>query len=254
MTTCRKCAEGTPHSFEHGTVSGYGYHQCPCDLCVDAWNDYQHKWLAARPGYKARQQALWRARNLERRRKWDREYARKYRSDPVNRARVRQIQRESHQRNREARNAKNRELHSRRQYKTPDQVREESARYRKTQKYRDQAARRASIPGPRNREPWTAEDDAVVIRDDISVREMCFLLGRTYNQVETRRRKVRYGYRSRPLRPFMEHRLCEYCGTEYLAGTNRARFCGDLCKGRFYHRENPERRREYERKRRPRKR
>jgi hypothetical protein len=43
------------------------------------------------------------------------------------------------------------------------------------------------IPAPRSGIRWTPEDDAVVTRDDITLVEMCFILGRSYDSVSARR-------------------------------------------------------------------
>jgi hypothetical protein len=46
------------------------------------------------------------------------------------------------------------------------------------------------IPVPRNGTRWTPAEDAIVTRDDISIVEMCYMTGRSYGAVNTRRWKV----------------------------------------------------------------
>lgn len=47
-----------------------------------------------------------------------------------------------------------------------------------------------SMPNPR-REPWTPAEDYIAIRNDITIKEICFMLNRTPNQVLWRRAKHR---------------------------------------------------------------
>ena len=48
------------------------------------------------------------------------------------------------------------------------------------------------IPGPRNGDPWTAAEDAIVSGDDdVTTVELCFMLGRSYEAVKARRTKLR---------------------------------------------------------------
>lgn len=99
-----------------------------------------------------------RERELER----DREYNRNRRSE------------ESKERHREARRAyreRNREY-----------LRQHGAEYRKRM-YSD-------IPRPHNG-PWTATEDAIVSRQDITLIEMCYMLGRSYGSVQSRRGALR---------------------------------------------------------------
>jgi hypothetical protein len=45
-----------------------------------------------------------------------------------------------------------------------------------------------TIPAPRSGEPWIPADDVIVMRDDIYLVEICYLLGRSYCAVKSRRR------------------------------------------------------------------
>lgn len=65
----------------------------------------------------------------------------------------------------------------------------------RNREYRRAMARRRrlrlkDIPAPRNGDPWTEADDAVAMRDDIYLVEMCYLLGRSYAAVAGRRKKL----------------------------------------------------------------
>jgi hypothetical protein len=50
--------------------------------------------------------------------------------------------------------------------------------------------RRQTILGPRNGQPWTAAEDAIVLRNDISKVEMCYILGRSHGAVTGRRGRL----------------------------------------------------------------
>lgn len=52
----------------------------------------------------------------------------------------------------------------------------------------------ASIPSPNGNRPWSDEDIATALRHDIPVVQICYLLGRSYNQVMNRRRASKPGY------------------------------------------------------------
>lgn len=43
------------------------------------------------------------------------------------------------------------------------------------------------IPSPRNGSRWTAAEDAIILRDDLSLIARCFMLGRSYAAVQARR-------------------------------------------------------------------
>jgi hypothetical protein len=51
--------------------------------------------------------------------------------------------------------------------------------------------RRKAIPAPRNETRWTPAEDAIATRNDISITEMCYMVGRSYGAVSARRQKLR---------------------------------------------------------------
>jgi hypothetical protein len=77
-----------------------------------------------------------------------------------------------------------------RQYDWQWEFRERNRAYFQRQQ-RQQALRRKEIPSPRNGLPYTAAEDAIVMRDDISIKEICYLLGRSYSSVVVRRSLLR---------------------------------------------------------------
>jgi hypothetical protein len=146
-----------PCDFTHGTLSGYNYHRCRCDLCREAKREYDRAYREANRDYfaeyeRARREAD-RERIAERRRDWH----------DANREHVAEYHRDWYDRNRYSHSVKN-------------------ARRR---------AKRARIPGPRNGLPWTLAEDATVLRDDITIVEMCYLTGHSYGSVTGRRRRLR---------------------------------------------------------------
>lgn len=62
---------------------------------------------------------------------------------------------------------------------------------------RDRNKRLSAIPGPRNYNPWTPDEDVIVMRDDLSTVEKAFILGRSYYSVSGRRGRLRHPDRSR---------------------------------------------------------
>ena len=60
--------------------------------------------------------------------------------------------------------------------------------YRNRQLARAKARRKEGLPVTRYGEPWTRGEDAVVSRDDITLTEMCYMTGRSYEAVSMRRR------------------------------------------------------------------
>jgi hypothetical protein len=48
-----------------------------------------------------------------------------------------------------------------------------------------------TIPVPRNGELWTPAEESIVMRDDITLIEICYLLGRSYGAVTGRRLELR---------------------------------------------------------------
>lgn len=78
------------------------------------------------------------------------------------------------------------------------QQRERAANYRcRNRDYKNSAdiqrrrAKAAEIPTPRAWTRWSAAEDATVKRDDVTLTEICYMLGRSYWAVMTRRQKLR---------------------------------------------------------------
>ena len=60
-------------------------------------------------------------------------------------------------------------------------------------KYKQRLAE--AIPAPRNRLPWEAWEEAIVVRDDLSFVQMCALVGRSFYAVHTRRYQLKKAHR-----------------------------------------------------------
>lgn len=186
---------------------------------------------------------------LERKRAWDREYRRthrdtrrrRYAEDPEYRRR----ELERHARRgygaaatpeaRAARRLRDRgrpRARRRTPYVHPNPEAERARRraWRQSPAARRREALLRAIPAPRNWQPWTAEDDAVVVRDDISQVEMAYLLGRSYAAVSGRRSKVRFGHTKELKGAFSDKRRCAVCGKKYTAKSPAARYCSPSCK------------------------
>ncbi len=50
---------------------------------------------------------------------------------------------------------------------------------------------RKKIPTPRKYARWTLAEDVIVMRDDITVLEICYMLGRSYAAISSRRKQLR---------------------------------------------------------------
>jgi hypothetical protein len=48
-----------------------------------------------------------------------------------------------------------------------------------------------AIPAPRSNEKWTPAEDAIAARSDLTIVECCYMLGRSYSSVHTRRSRMR---------------------------------------------------------------
>jgi hypothetical protein len=105
----------------------------------------------------------------------------------------REQSRDYRERNREARREYNRDYYDRNRDTMCEQKRDyydENREYHLRQgKKRRQ--RLGSIPSPRNYSRWTPADDAIACRDGITMVEMCYLLGRSYQAVHNRRTRLR---------------------------------------------------------------
>lgn len=84
--------------------------------------------------------------------------------------RTRQLSRERQQR---------RETGRERRYDNQLRWRERNLDYVRRQA-RKAKEKRKEIPGPRNGEPWTPAENAIALRDDLTITEMCYMLERGY--------------------------------------------------------------------------
>jgi len=71
-------------------------------------------------------------------------------------------------------------------------------RYRRNREYIRQRAKKAreqlkQIPDTHPNTWWTPEEDAILLRDDLSLLEMCYLTGRSYGGVGSRRNRLLAG-------------------------------------------------------------
>ena len=67
----------------------------------------------------------------------------------------------------------------------------EKARRRNAQKNRRKRERVKSMPSPRSGVPWTADEDAIICRDDLTGYQQALMLGRSYWAIKARRRQLR---------------------------------------------------------------
>ena len=170
-SSCKLCATGTPHDFKHG-LTGYVRHKCRCDICYSANSEYK------RERYDAKKAKEYYLRNREAARKrWQRYYQ-------ENREQIRRTSRDAYWRDLEVARQRGREHAAR----NPEVK-------RRAQK------KKHAIPVTHDG-PWTPAEDAIVLRDDISIFEMCFMLGRSYGSVQGHRSALKTGkIRLAALRP-----------------------------------------------------
>lgn len=211
---CKKCNANLPHEFKHGT-SGYNYHGCRCDTCREAVAVIKRRFRERHPD---------RVREDNRRRYWQqpevrragvrawyqenkervREYNEEYRRNNLDRLRERD--REDYHLNRKGRQREYREANAE---KISEYGRDYYERNRKhlldlererRGHLKDYLKRRAAvnyqrlveeIPAPRGGEPWSATEDSIALRDDVSLIEICYMLGRSYGAVRSRRVRLR---------------------------------------------------------------
>lgn len=143
---CVRCWQGEPCGFTHGST-GYEYHRCRCDICTVA-----HRNTA---------------------RKYRRMYVDTYAAIAA-RARAKQTDEQ-----RAARTQASQEWHER----NPRARAQSSKRKR---------ARDARLP-VRRRGPWTPEDRATIMRDDMSMVEIAAMIGRSVVAVTSMRQSIREG-------------------------------------------------------------
>jgi hypothetical protein len=211
MAKCPKCRDGRPHHFPHN-LTGYAYHSCRCEICTRAANNFARRSERGKKILAAAEQDQRRQKPRADRRQYLREYyranrerillycrghgrtleeGRKYRDD--NRESIAAYKREYYKANRERMRELNRAWCAR----NADRRSESAYRYgqrngdylRKQSKKKNE--RRKAIPSPRDGQPYTAEDDITIMRDDLRLTEMCSLLGRSYSSIGSRRRRLR---------------------------------------------------------------
>lgn len=217
MSRCRKCAEGIYHSFEHGQSNSYEYHGCRCKDCSLAESERARQYRISNADYVREGKR----RYYEKNRREILEHMREYRTAnreqiletknrhyDTNRDRINKKRRKDYLSNRKVILARNRKYHAANREKIKHQhanyyainreaCRNQHRKYRLAHpsyhvgQDRKKRERRKSIPAPRHKSPWTAADDVIILRNDISYIEMAYLLGRTYKAVDKRRQKLR---------------------------------------------------------------
>jgi hypothetical protein len=102
-------------------------------------------------------------------------------------------------------------------------------RARRMQKFED-------IPAPRNGEKWSSAENAIVLRDDITIIEMCYMLGRSYMSVSGHRdyqhnlEKIRERNRQRRIPVPPRSIVCVICGETFFAkGKGPRKYCSTDC-------------------------
>lgn len=182
-------------------------------------------------------QRKFREENRERLREEARERARVYREqnrDKVNERNRRYMRRpEVRERTRVARQVwleRNYEdQRAKERIRTREKRKDPAERLRHSQQARQRDAKLAKIPAPRRGAPWTAEELACIQREDITVVQMCYMLGRSASEVHYRRStKGRRALEPVPPKP------CFHCGEIFTPTTraNRLRFCSPSCRRR----------------------
>lgn len=193
---CLRCRLGEVHEIKHGHI-GYNYHGCRCSTC--------------RAGERARKWNLSEG-TKERMRARAREYSREYRQRHY--GKVVQKHRDYVEANRESIRASNRAKYR----ENPQHYREKNRAYReqnrerwteiyglrdynrrpKTSEERERDRLRRNAKNDRTRSAasraggrWTPAEDAIVMRPDVTITEMCFMLGRSISAVACRQVRLR---------------------------------------------------------------
>lgn len=158
MSRCKDW--GTPHDHAHGTTSGWSYHGCCCPSCETAHYSYHRDYDRQRSSKTAR-------------RTWVLHYTRSQRAagNPVyaNRGNG-----ESH---------RNSGWAAQRRYRERNRGLVNSTAIQRRANLRDSVAAQ--------RKWWTPEDDAIVLRGDICLTEMAYILKRTPSAIAQRRYRLR---------------------------------------------------------------
>lgn len=122
-----------------------------------------------------------------------REYQREYTQRPEVRQRLRKYKRQWHQRP-EVRAREYRYKSGPKSYETSRAWYERNRDYIARRGKVDRERRR-QIPAPRAGEQWSAAEYAIIAREDITLTEMCYMLGRSYAAVAIQRAKLGAGTR-----------------------------------------------------------
>lgn len=220
---CTKCPNGIPHTFKHGR-NGYTRHSCRCDVCESDYRQFlgecrnrprrcptcaggqQHSFKHGLWGYEhhgCRCEVCVAAHDLTRRVRGPRAMQHGYRGYTIHSCRCdvcRDAYVTTRRRNREYIRSRSEERNARARHRRAIRTDEEKARERKRQREsrrrtreyisaRDAryVARLKQIPGPRNGTRWTPAEDSILNREDLTVVEQCFMLGRSYSAVLKRR-------------------------------------------------------------------
>lgn len=113
--------------------------------------------------------------------------------DPLLGGRVRLSESESRQRKREEGRRRRENPESAAQlYEYQAQWCERNRDYVRRQAVK-QRQRYDEIPGPRDGSQWTPAETAIAMRDDLTLTEMCYMLGRSYNSVSNHRCQMNRG-------------------------------------------------------------
>jgi hypothetical protein len=179
------------------------------------WRERQREYNRRRwadPAYREQQRERDRRRMAdpayrEQRREYQRELQRRHQADPARRERRREHQRryQASPAGRERRRENYRRYWADPAYRERAYERQSSSdafalyQYEWRQRNRDYLRQQGRerrlklkrIPNPRKGIKYTPAEDAVVMRDDLSITEMCYMLGRGYQSVAGRRARLR---------------------------------------------------------------
>lgn len=198
--------------FKHGAA--YSNHGCRCDVCRKWQSEKSRKYRernrelirqrrAANSEKNAENTRRWRASNPERARenrdRWnannpEKIYAIRKRSRQRNADQRRAYNLQWYDRNRERSRAVRHEYYKNNSEHICNRTNKYSRRNRRycsESKRQWYAKRRDQIPSTRNYSPWQSWEDAIVLRDDISMTEIACMLQRSYTAVKSRRSVLR---------------------------------------------------------------
>lgn len=163
--SCRACASGQSHEFMHGR-NGYDYHGCRCDICLGAMAARNLRRYYKNPELHLERMHGYYLRNRTRKI----EYARDYELANVDFVRERKRER---------------------YIRTRGDVLDRCRVYRNSpagQRTKDRKrAKQDRIPKPNHGHPWTEAETWFALRDDLTVVEIAYQLGRSYQAVTSRR-------------------------------------------------------------------